>query len=314
MDYINEICNGCNQPLKEGDDIVVCPDCGTPQHRSCWNEAGQCVNSSLHSEGFVWKKSISEPEVKEEIKNEPEQNDEPSTGVSPVFVQLTNEAQNMESVFLRDQMLYKDEEIDGVSVIDAGYYLQSGANKYIKRFRKNKKLTWNWGAFFFAPAWFFYRKLYKAGAVFLALVTAIGLFTFSFSQDLIKQVDEMYASTEAVTSDGTLTPEAAQELVEDPEFMGQYVSVLKGMMLFILIKLLIPNTIAALTGDFFVKKKMKDDISSVKASASDSRTQRALIISKGGVAPFIFAIVYFINRYLVSILMSIGTMVAELFN
>ena len=38
--------------------------------------------------------------------------------------------------------------------------------------RENKKVTWNWGAFFFMPYWFFFRKMYKLGAIFLALTIA----------------------------------------------------------------------------------------------------------------------------------------------
>lgn len=36
------------------DDIVVCPECATPQHRSCWLENGKCINEKLHGTGYVW--------------------------------------------------------------------------------------------------------------------------------------------------------------------------------------------------------------------------------------------------------------------
>jgi len=41
--------------MHEGDDIVVCPECATPQHRECWMADGHCVNESLHSPDFIWK-------------------------------------------------------------------------------------------------------------------------------------------------------------------------------------------------------------------------------------------------------------------
>ena len=28
-------CEGCGEPLTLKDDIVVCPDCGAPYHRTC---------------------------------------------------------------------------------------------------------------------------------------------------------------------------------------------------------------------------------------------------------------------------------------
>ncbi len=314
MDYKNEICNGCNQPFGPDDDIVVCPECGTPQHRSCWNKDGRCVNSHLHSEGFVWQKSIVEPEPEVIEQADRESSAEQKFGASPVFVQLNDEAQNIEGIFLRDQVIHKNETVAGVSVAEAGYYLQSGAHRYIKRFRKNKKLTWNWGAFFFAPAWFFYRKLYKVGAIFLAIVAAIGLFTFSFSQDIIERVDYMYEFTETVIGDENITPEEAEKLVVNEEFMTNYKELVKSFGIYLLITAVIPNLVAALLADFFVKKKMKADIDLIKQTTDDTRTQRAVIISKGGVAPFLFAIVYFINQYLVSILMGVGSVVAEFFN
>ncbi|MBR5827439.1 MAG: DUF2628 domain-containing protein [Clostridia bacterium] len=54
MKYINSVCDGCGLPLREDDDIVVCPECGTPQHRECYKKENRCVNVHRHSEGFEW--------------------------------------------------------------------------------------------------------------------------------------------------------------------------------------------------------------------------------------------------------------------
>ena len=47
-------CVHCNNTFTETDDAVVCPVCGSPHHRECWNEKGECANSALHGEGFSW--------------------------------------------------------------------------------------------------------------------------------------------------------------------------------------------------------------------------------------------------------------------
>ncbi len=47
-------CVQCNNTFTETDDAVVCPVCGSPHHRACWNEKGECGNTALHSEGFSW--------------------------------------------------------------------------------------------------------------------------------------------------------------------------------------------------------------------------------------------------------------------
>lgn len=60
MRYTGNICDGCNEPLLDDEDIVVCPECGAPQHRHCYDKYNQCVNAHLHSEDFLWRGSVSE--------------------------------------------------------------------------------------------------------------------------------------------------------------------------------------------------------------------------------------------------------------
>ena len=47
-------CVHCNNIFTETDDAVVCPVCGSPHHRECWTERGECANTALHEEGFSW--------------------------------------------------------------------------------------------------------------------------------------------------------------------------------------------------------------------------------------------------------------------
>lgn len=48
-------CVYCNNVFTENDDVVVCPECGSPHHRSCWKEKGECANAHLHEDGFSWE-------------------------------------------------------------------------------------------------------------------------------------------------------------------------------------------------------------------------------------------------------------------
>ena len=56
MNYNNQPCKSCGEIMHDGDDIVVCPVCATPQHRSCWMQNGHCINEELHASGYVWEK------------------------------------------------------------------------------------------------------------------------------------------------------------------------------------------------------------------------------------------------------------------
>ncbi len=53
--FAGQKCPHCGEILKYGDDIAVCPECGTPHHRSCYLEHRHCANNDLHAAGFEWK-------------------------------------------------------------------------------------------------------------------------------------------------------------------------------------------------------------------------------------------------------------------
>ena len=56
MDYIGEKCPVCEKIFTADDDIVVCPDCGTPHHRSCYAAEKKCANEEYHSTGRKWER------------------------------------------------------------------------------------------------------------------------------------------------------------------------------------------------------------------------------------------------------------------
>ena len=54
MNYYNQRCPHCKKVFTKDDDIVVCPVCGTPQHRECYEKENRCVNAHMHLQGYVW--------------------------------------------------------------------------------------------------------------------------------------------------------------------------------------------------------------------------------------------------------------------
>ena len=55
-DYTGVPCPVCGKRFVNTDDIVVCPRCGAPYHRACFEETGDCVFQDLHSSGESWKR------------------------------------------------------------------------------------------------------------------------------------------------------------------------------------------------------------------------------------------------------------------
>ena len=42
MEFTQYKCPVCNEQFKSGDDIVVCPECGAPHHRECYEKNEHC--------------------------------------------------------------------------------------------------------------------------------------------------------------------------------------------------------------------------------------------------------------------------------
>lgn len=49
VDFKDKICPVCNKPFVEEDDIVVCPECGTPYHRNCYSIENKCIYEDRHN-------------------------------------------------------------------------------------------------------------------------------------------------------------------------------------------------------------------------------------------------------------------------
>ncbi len=55
MDYTGIQCPVCKEKFSKQDDIVVCPVCGAPYHRSCYLQEGKCKFEELHASGTAWQ-------------------------------------------------------------------------------------------------------------------------------------------------------------------------------------------------------------------------------------------------------------------
>lgn len=311
MNYTGKICDGCREPLKEGDDIVVCPICGTPQHRSCYEKNNKCVNEYLHSTGFTWtdpdeekRKADAEQAVQQE-QEQPEQ--------SSPFVQAT--PQSMESVFMRGVLYDPKDDIGGATVGEAADYIQNSAPRYISKFmkqkKKNGKLSWNWAAFFFAPYWFFYRKLYKVGAVFLALSVALSLATISQTEKVYgvyeKMVSVQQEINELVKGKDDLSGEDSQKfdkLYAEAQKLTK--AAIPTLAIILLIQKVIPNTIAALIANYLFKKKMLRIISLAHDSSTEPNIVKYTIMRNGGVSVIMPIIAIMVDNYLPSLLLNIA--------
>ncbi|MBQ7549529.1 MAG: DUF2628 domain-containing protein [Clostridia bacterium] len=308
MEYINQICDGCGRELTKDDDIVVCPVCGTPQHRECYNKNDRCVHEELHESGYVWKA----PE-----KPEPEKKQEVPQGNTVPFFQMTGKDEEVRNVFLAGTGISPDEDVDGVKASEAALYIQQGAGRYLKKFLKTngKKfaLSWNWAAFFFNPHWFFYRKMYKAGFIFLGVIIALNV-AFVSQADKIEDYYEYLntARQELVElTDNAEDAESAENqagiIALSREVESKTREVMPTFVVYLLVVSVIPSVVAALIANSLYKRKMLMDIDEAHSLADDPRQASIGIIRRGGVSIIAPVGSLVIVTYLPNILLNIAS-------
>ena len=305
MKYTGEICPYCGREFVEADDIVVCPECATPHHRACWFAHGHCANEEKHGEGFVWKKTVEDapPQQPEQQQGEAGQSLDivcPDCGkVSPngtlrcpdcgaLLVPFASGGVPPVAQFRPE--FNPNEDIGGIKSGDIALYCRTGGRRYINVLGKRaagRKLTVNWAAFFFAPFWFFYRKLYKPGAIFLALYLALMLWMTPLFSTLYTVysnvgVEAQRAYDDTLNKDGSNSGAASDAYYAVIDSHASELDkamapvALPSALLFAL------NVAAALLADSFYFKKMRSDIERIRSSGTDERTIQAELFRAGG--------------------------------
>ncbi|MBQ5968980.1 MAG: DUF2628 domain-containing protein [Clostridia bacterium] len=254
MDYYHQLCDGCQKPLLEGEDIVVCPDCGTPQHRACFEANQACVNAQKHGTGFVWKDdTLPAPAVAQnkftcpvcgavnpaegaecvrcgqrfQARQEP-----PRARTAPdrkdirsLFPELPQESDEESLDDEQFEMLcanllaradmaapgmtesQRQETVAGHPIRQVMTFVTNKPLVYVKKFRAlaTRRFTWNWAAFFFQPFWFFYRKLYKPGIIFLTIQMALTLLIQPYLEPIMDLSERLQEKMAQASSDAAAT-------------------------------------------------------------------------------------------------------------
>ena len=223
--YENQKCPVCGIPFKDGDDIVTCPECGTPHHRHCYEKAGRCANYGLHAQGFDYRRSLNENQQAQQSSAQhaeeyyvprDRQGAGSVSGQQPPKSEYTHipMGSGMEQGNKTTFVFKNDEKIDGFLLADIITVIGSNFMKFITKFRRNKKINWNWGAFVFGPYYLFFRKMYGQGTLFLAVEFAARVvLNFIFS----KQFSAFSTGFAAMAN-------------EPPESYGEYLSQLSSLM------------------------------------------------------------------------------------
>lgn len=213
MEFTQYSCPVCEERFVNGDDVVVCPECGAPHHRECYERLGRCFYEDRHKEGFSFEQSQNDsgeeqtaqddsaqfircprcgtdnaktdfycskcgmPMNSQDIKNgqvpPPYQNKMPGPGQGMPF------GFGAAGTPAFDPMmgLSPDEEIaNGVTAAEASKFTGKNTPYFLSVFKRLKLYgsgKFSFSAFLFNGAYFLYRKMYVRGFIILALM--IGL-------------------------------------------------------------------------------------------------------------------------------------------
>ena len=195
--YAGTKCPHCGKVFTENDTVVVCPECGAPYHRSCFEEmCGVCQFADKHAEGFNWNTAEKKREQEEERRREDPRGTRCSrcgtlNNSQNIFCDVCGtplhrpddpQAPNTGETWPFRTMGYNpyttpygglnpDEEIDGIPVKELAIFVGESTHYYLPKFKELKttgRNTINWSAFLLEFLFLIYRKMYlAAGLVFV---------------------------------------------------------------------------------------------------------------------------------------------------
>ncbi len=203
LNYTGTPCPVCDKRFNDDDDVVVCPICGAPYHRHCYNEKGECIFHDLHEKNEAWvapeiKMPNTAPahEIKDQecktcgvlnghsslfcsqcgsaLKMSPDQHvNREATQQNPYHVNV-NPQINPQIMFDPMGGVNTDETAtDNVTFGDLSKVVKVNNQYYLPTFNRLKNMNksrFNFVGFIFSGGWLLYRKQYKAGIIVSVLM------------------------------------------------------------------------------------------------------------------------------------------------
>ncbi len=206
--HFGEPCFVCGKIFNNTDDVVVCPECGTPYHRHCWDAVGTCQNTNLHESGESWDSqyivTLDPPKIC------------PNCGTQNHHVDLTckncgaslgdnllrpswestpqeEPPEPSEDASLRERIRYTTEQIekqeqqalqdravtfDGESAADVMAFVKKNTSYYMPkfvRFHEGHRFSLNFPCIFFPQFFFANRKMWGMAILTTLVVVLLGI-------------------------------------------------------------------------------------------------------------------------------------------
>ena len=183
LEYQGQPCMICGKAFAEDDDIVTCPECGTPYHRACYQAAGACVNTALHESGGSWvierRREIAEEQRAEKRAEQAAQAEERERGEMPKMLNGSLYDGVRLNPYDPCVGLDPEETLDGATMREVAEFVGTNRFYYLPLFRLMKqtgrKFSFNLICLFFPHFYFANRKMWllTISSMLLELVLSI---------------------------------------------------------------------------------------------------------------------------------------------
>lgn len=297
MDFLGNHCPVCGKPFHADDDIVVCPDCGTPHHRACFDAVGHCAHQKRHAEGYDYAED--DQNVNSNIvycRSCGKENDKNAFFCKYCAAPLSAADENRGSTpnpgtgaagspnagypypFM-DPLAGVPGETDmgdGVTAGEIAKYVKQNTPYFVRVFNNIKEFNRSRFSFvgaLFGGGYLLYRKMYKLGVILTALQLAMTIVSIFVQQSTVyRDFLTQYSSASTVTQ------------------MFEYVSMLTTANQFVLylpfiisiVNLVMHIVIGAVTNRLYFKH-CKEQVVKIKSSVSDGENPDTVLQTKGGV-------------------------------
>lgn len=299
-------CPVCKKAFQSEDDIVVCPQCGLPHHRSCWQSIGHCYAAEQHGTAQQWSRDRDSAQTSSDAEDaSPSEQTCPHCKTKNVkyaeFCTRCGRALTAEdwhsatpkAPYVGEYSPYgqshegysSTERIGETNAADLAAVVSNNCHYYIPRFRRIEQSGrggWNWAAFILSPIWLFYRKQYKLGILY-------------FVMQLLSNVATsiVYAPVQTAKTDAAVEA-ALAEIVQDPLFF------LAAALSFIYFAL---QVLLGIRANHFYLRHCETKIIAEREKVSDLSASELSAV--GGVSPGLAVLCYVISSVLLDAIMVI---------
>lgn len=293
-------CSICQNAFGDEDDIVVCPECGTPYHRSCYESAGQCINTSLHAVGGSWqalqddrRKRLGGTECPScHHINLPDADTCSACGTPLTSQDAQNGAPHVRiagpdgrqySFPITDPCcgMSPDEDYEGERLGDIASFVRSNTMYYIPLFHRfrdtGRKISVNLPCILFPYYYFAHRKMWLM-AILTALVTVLcnlpnyllQMLTALTTDGFVESLQSMWSADITPTITGmTSFLSAHQDLLSDLRYVMPAVS-------------LVINLLLCLFGNYLYYRFVLRAVRRIRKTAPTPSIRAVLLVSEGG--------------------------------